>query len=161
MVLNTLYKHTQLQDTFGAIMLALVDGEPKVLSLKQMLYHYLEHQKQVIVRRTQYDLDRALKRAHTLEGLIIALDHIDAVINLIRASQTVQIARDGLMSQFSLSEAQAVAILEMRLQRLTNLEQGEDPGRVRGGHEERGLPAGHPGRPGPGAADYPHRADRH
>ena len=131
-VLNTLYKHTQLQDTFGAIMLALVDGEPKVLSLKQMLYHYLEHQKQVIVRRTQYDLDRALKRAHTLEGLIIALDHIDAVINLIRASQTVQIARDGLMSQFSLSEAQAVAILEMRLQRLTNLEREK----IQGEYEE-------------------------
>ena len=121
-VLNTLYKHTQLQDTFGAIMLALVDGTPKILSLRQMIHHYLEHQEDVIRRRTQYDLNKAEARSHILEGLIIALDNIDEVIALIRASRTGQEAKDGLMSRFGLSERQAQAILDMRLQRLTGLE---------------------------------------
>ena len=121
-VLNTLYKHTQLQDTFGAIMLALVDGEPKILSLKQMIHHYIEHQEDVIRRRTKYDLDKAEARSHILEGLLIALDNIDEVIALIRASRTTQDARDGLMERFGLTERQAQAILDMRLQRLTGLE---------------------------------------
>ncbi|MGI6707105.1 MAG: DNA gyrase subunit A [Clostridia bacterium] len=121
-VLNLLFKHTQLQETFGVIMLALVDGEPKVLNLKQVLHHYLEHQKDVIIRRTRYDLNRAEARAHILEGLIIALDHIDEVIRIIRSSQTAQIAREGLIKNFNLSEKQAQAILDMRLQRLTGLE---------------------------------------
>ena len=121
-VLNTLYKHTQLQDTFGAIMLALVDGTPKVLSLRQMIHHYLEHQEDVIRRRTQYDLNKAEARSHILEGLIIALDNIDEVIKLIRSSRTGQEAKEGLMSRFGLSERQAQAILDMRLQRLTGLE---------------------------------------
>ena len=121
-VLNTLYKHTQLQDTFGAIMLALVDGEPKVLSLKQIIFHYLQHQEDVIRRRTKYDLDKAEARSHILEGLMIALDNIDEVIALIRASRTAQDARDGLMSRFGLTERQAQAILDMRMQRLTGLE---------------------------------------
>ncbi|MGL4731367.1 MAG: DNA gyrase subunit A [Clostridium sp.] len=121
-VLNRLYKHTKMQDSFGVIMLALVDGQPKVLNLKQMLTYYLEHQKEVVTRRTQFDLDKALARAHILEGLRIALDHIDAVIALIRGSKTTQEAREGLMSKFGLSEKQAQAILDMRLQRLTGLE---------------------------------------
>ncbi len=121
-VLNTLYKHTPLQDTFGAIMLALVDGTPRILSLRQMIHHYLEHQEDVIRRRTQYDLNKAEARSHILEGLIIALDNIDEVIALIRGSRTTQEARDGLMSRFGLSERQAQAILDMRLQRLTGLE---------------------------------------
>ena len=121
-VLNTLYKHTQMQDTFGAIMLALVDGVPKVLSLKQMIHHYIEHQEDVIRRRTKYDLDKAEARSHILEGLLIALDNIDEVIALIRGSRTPQDARDGLMTRFGLTERQAQAILDMRLQRLTGLE---------------------------------------
>ena len=121
-VLNYLYKHTQLQDTFGAIMLALVDGEPKVLSLHQMIYHYLEHQKDVIVRRTKYDLDKAEARAHILEGLLIALDHIDEIVRLIRESPNTQVAKEQLMARFSLSDKQAQAILDMRLARLTGLE---------------------------------------
>ena len=121
-VLNFLYKHTQLQDTFGAIMLALVNGEPKYLSLREMIRHYIDHQKDVIVRRTRYDLTKAEARAHILEGLLIALDHIDEVIALIRASRTDAEARDGLMSRFGLTEKQATAILDMRLRRLTGLE---------------------------------------
>ena len=121
-VLNYLYKHTQLQDTFGSIMLALVDGEPKVLSLHQMLYHYLEHQKDVIVRRTRYDLDKAEARAHILEGLLKALDHIDEIVAIIRASANPAVARDTLMERFAFSEKQAQAILDMRLARLTGLE---------------------------------------
>ena len=121
-VLNTLYKHTQMQDTFGAIMLALVDGEPKILSLRQMIHHYIEHQEDVIRRRTQYDLNKAEARSHILEGLIIALDNIDEVIALIRGSRTGQEAKDGLMARFGLTERQAQAILDMRLQRLTGLE---------------------------------------
>ncbi|HZJ83109.1 MAG TPA: DNA gyrase C-terminal beta-propeller domain-containing protein, partial [Clostridia bacterium] len=121
-VLNLLYKHTQMQDTFGTVMLALVDGQPRVMDLKEILYHYVNHQREIIVRRTIYDLDRAEARAHILEGLLIALDHIDEVIRLIRASDTDQIARDGLMEKFNLSERQAQAILDMRLRRLTGLE---------------------------------------
>jgi DNA gyrase subunit A len=121
-VLNLLYKHTKMQDTFGVINLALVNGEPKILNLKEMLHHYVEFQKEVIRRRTKYELDKAEARAHILEGLRIALDHIDEVIALIRASRTTEIARNGLMEKFSLSEKQAQAILDMRLQRLTGLE---------------------------------------
>ncbi|MFL0250091.1 DNA gyrase subunit A [Clostridium neuense] len=121
-VLNQLYKHTRLQDTFGINMLALVDNKPETLNLKQILEHYVTFQKEVIRRRTQFDLDKALARAHILEGLIIALDHIDEVIRLIRSSKTTQEAKQGLMDNFSLSEKQAQAILDMRLQRLTGLE---------------------------------------
>ena len=106
-ILNQLFKHTQLQESFGVNMLALVGGEPKILSLRQVIHYYLEHQKDVVTRRTRFDLDKAQQRAHILAGLLIALDHIDAVISLIRASRTVQEARDGLMSQFSLTERQA------------------------------------------------------
>ena len=121
-VLNQLYKHTQLQESFGVNMLALVNGEPKILSLRQVIHYYLEHQKDVVTRRTRFDLDKAQQRAHILAGLLTALDHIDAVITLIRSSRTVQEARDGLMSQFGLSERQAQAILDMRFQRLTGME---------------------------------------
>ncbi|MBE7092145.1 MAG: DNA gyrase subunit A [Clostridiales bacterium] len=121
-VLNFLYKHTQLQDSFGAIMLALVDGEPRVLNLKEMLYYYLEHQKEVVTRRTQYDLNKALARAHLVEGFLRALDIIDTVIALIRSSQTTEIARNRLMEELNFSLEQAKSILDMRLQRLTGLE---------------------------------------
>lgn len=123
-ILNNLYKHTSLQTSFGINMLALVNGKPKILSLKECLQHYLEHQKVIIRRRTQFDLNKAEERAHILEGLRIALDqdHIDEVIQLIRSSKTTEIAREGLMTKFGLSEKQAQAILDMRLQRLTGLE---------------------------------------
>ncbi|EIT86134.1 DNA gyrase subunit A [Fictibacillus macauensis ZFHKF-1] len=121
-LLNNLYKQTALQTSFGINMLALVDGQPKVLNLKECLYYYLKHQQVVIRRRTEFDLRKAEARAHILEGLRIALDHLDQVIALIRASQTTDIAREGLMTQFELSYEQAQAILEMRLQRLTGLE---------------------------------------
>ena len=121
-LLNQLYKHTQLQDTFGVNMLALVNGRPRTLGMKEILHHYLEHQKSIIVRRTQFDLKKARDRAHILEGLRIALDHIDSIINTIREAQTVDIARSALMETFSLSERQAQAILDLRLQRLTGLE---------------------------------------
>lgn len=121
-LLNNLYKQTALQTSFGINMLALVNGHPKVLNLKQCLYHYLEHQKVVIKRRTAFELRRAEARAHILEGLRIALDHLDEVISLIRNSKTAEIAKTGLMETFSLSEKQAQAILDMRLQRLTGLE---------------------------------------
>ncbi len=127
-ILNRLYKHTQMQDTFGVIMLALVDGEPKVLSLKELIFHYLEHQKDVIVRRTRYELEKAQARAHILEGLIIALDNIDEVVELIKKSPDVPTARDGLMTRFGLSDKQAQAILDMRLQRLTGLERDKIQG---------------------------------
>ncbi|WP_251459956.1 DNA gyrase subunit A [Weizmannia agrestimuris] len=121
-ILNNLYKHTAMQTTFGINLLALVAGQPKVLNLKQALKYYLDHQEEVIRRRTAFELKKAEARAHILEGLRIALDHIDAIIQLIRSSQTTDIARNGLMEQFSLSEKQAQAILDMRLQRLTGLE---------------------------------------
>ncbi|AEJ41989.1 DNA gyrase subunit A [Alicyclobacillus acidocaldarius] len=121
-VLNNLFKHTALQTSFGVINLALVNGEPKVLTLRETLEHYLNHQRDVVRRRTQYDLAKAEARAHILEGLRIALDHLDEVISLIRSSRTVDEARQGLISTFGLSEEQAQAILDMRLQRLTGLE---------------------------------------
>ncbi|QGM31895.1 DNA gyrase subunit A [Bacillus sp. N3536] len=121
-LLNNLYKQTALQSSFGINMLALVDNQPKVLNIKEMLYYYLEHQKVVIRRRTQFELNKAEDRAHILEGLRIALDHIDEIIKLIRSSQTGEEAKRGLTEQFNLSERQAQAILDMRLQRLTGLE---------------------------------------
>ncbi len=121
-ILNQLYKHTQLQVTFGAIMLALVEQRPKYLNLKELMQFFLQHRRDVIVRRTQFLLAKAEARDHIVQGLLIALDNIDAVVSLIRASQTPQIARDGLMEQFALTEMQARAILDMRLQRLTGLE---------------------------------------
>lgn len=121
-ILNNLYKQTPLQTSFGINMLALVNGEPKVLSLKEVLYHYLEHQKDVVTRRTKYELKRAQDRAHILEGLLKALDHIDEIIKTIRASATDEEAKTSLMSQFEFSERQAQAILDMRLRRLTGLE---------------------------------------
>lgn len=121
-VLNRLYKHTQMQDTFGVIMLALVDGEPKVLNLKELLFHYVEHQKDIVVRRTKHELEKAKARAHILEGLIIALDNIDEIVELIKKSPDVPTAKDSLMTRFALSDKQAQAILDMRLQRLTGLE---------------------------------------
>ena len=120
--LNKLYKHSQLQQGFGVIMLALVNGVPRVLTLKEMLFHYIEHQKDVITRRTQYELEKAQARAHILEGLLIALDNIDEVIKIIRSSQTDKEASARLMESFELSKRQTDAILEMRLRRLTGLE---------------------------------------
>ena len=121
-ILNQLLKHTQLQDTFGVIMLALVNNEPRVLNLMQMLKLYLAHQKEVVTRRTQYDLNKAEERAHILQGLLIALDNIDEVIRIIRNSQNVQIAKAELMELFCLSDVQSQAIVDMRLRALTGLE---------------------------------------
>jgi len=121
-LLNQLYKHTQLQDTFGVIMLALVNNEPKILNLHDMLKYYLEHQKDVVRRRTQYDLNKAQERAHILKGLLKALDHIDEVISIIRSSQNTAIAKERLMERFALDEVQAQAIVDMRLRSLTGLE---------------------------------------
>jgi DNA gyrase subunit A len=121
-VLNNLYKKTQLQTSFGVNMVALVDGVPKTLGLRELVHHYVDHQREVVTRRTQYELRRAEARAHILEGLLIALDNLDAVIKLIRASQDPDAARDGLIEEFELSRPQAQAILDMRLQRLTALE---------------------------------------
>ena len=124
-VLNNLYKHTQMQSTFGVIMLALVHNRPEVLNLKQILEAFLEHRREVVVRRTAFELRKAEERAHVLEGLKIALDHLDAVITLIRRAQSPDVAREGLMRQFQLSEIQANAILDMKLQRLTQLERNK------------------------------------
>lgn len=121
-MLNNLFKHTQMQINFGAIMLALVDGHPRILDLKQILYYYLQHQEEVITRRSRYELDKARAKAHILEGLLIALDHIDEVIRTIRESRTDEIAKAALIEKFGLSEKQAIAILDMRLRRLTGLE---------------------------------------
>ena len=121
-ILNLLYKHTQLQDTFGVIMLALVDNQPKVLNLYEMLNYYLIHQKDVVTRRTKYDLNKAEERAHILQGLLTALDNIDEVINIIRSSKNTQEAKDRLMERFSLTDVQAQAIVDMRLRALTGLE---------------------------------------
>ena len=155
-VLNYLYKHTQLQDTFGAIMIALVDGEPRTLSLHQIIRHYLDHQRDVVTRRTQYDLDKAEARCHILEGLLIALDHIDEIVALLRASRTQQEAKNGLMERFGLSERQAQAILDMRLAKLTGSGARKDRAGTRRtakadrlvqtGARRRGHPPGrHPG----------------
>ena len=121
-MLNNLYKHTQMQMNFGSIMLALVNGHPRILNLKQILYYYLKHQEEVVTRRSRYELDKAEAKAHILEGLLIALDHIDEVIKTIRESRTDEIAKTALVSKFNLSEKQAMAILDMRLRRLTGLE---------------------------------------
>jgi len=121
-ILNQLYKHTQMQESFGVIMLALVDGKPRYLNLKQALFYYLEHQKDVIVRRTRFELKKAEARAHIVEGLRIALSYLDEVIRIIRSSRTTEIAKASLMERFSLSEKQAEAIVEMRLRQLTGLE---------------------------------------
>ena len=121
-VLNLLYKHTQLQDTFGVIMLALVDNQPKVLNLYEMLNYYLIHQEEVVTRRTKYDLNKAKERAHILQGLLTALDNIDEVINIIRSSKNTQEAKDRLMERFALTDVQAQAIVDMRLRALTGLE---------------------------------------
>ncbi|RKY88365.1 DNA gyrase subunit A [candidate division KSB1 bacterium] len=121
-ILNQLYKHSQLQSTFGVIMLALVNGVPKLLNLKEMLQHFIDHRHEVVIRRTRFELNEAEKKAHILEGLKIALDNIDAIIELIKKSATPEDAKNGLMEKFSLSEIQAKAILDMRLQRLTGLE---------------------------------------
>ena len=121
-ILNQLYKHTQLQDTFGVIMLALVDNQPKVMNILDMLKYYLKHQEEVITRRTKYELNKAEERAHILQGLLIALDNIDRVIQIIRNSANVKIAKEELMNEFALSDAQAQAIVDMRLRALTGLE---------------------------------------
>jgi DNA gyrase subunit A len=121
-VLNALYKMTQMQTTFGIILLAIVDNQPKVMTLKELLHHFLNHRKTVVIRRTRYDLRKAEERAHILEGILKALDHLDEVIATIRASQTPAEARENLMSRFALTEIQSQAILDMRLQRLTGLE---------------------------------------
>ena len=131
-VLNQLYKHTPLQNSFGINMVALVDGAPRTLGLKELIGHYVDHQREVVTRRTQYELRQAEARAHVLEGILIALDNLDAVIALIRGSADPETARDGLMEKFSLSEIQAQAILDMRLQRLTALESDK----VRAEHKE-------------------------
>src|SRR4029453_15679613 len=121
-VLNNLYKRTSLQSTFGVNMVALVEGVPRTLSLLELVHHYVDHQREVVTRRTQYQLRRAEARAHILAGLLIALDNLDAVIKLIRSSQDPDAAREGLIAKFELSREQAQAILDMRLQRLTALE---------------------------------------
>jgi DNA gyrase subunit A len=121
-ILNQLYKHTQLQDSFGVIMLALVDNQPKVMSLKEILTHYIKHQEDVVTRRTQYDLNKAEERDHILQGLLIALDNIDEVIKIIRNSANTQVAKDGLIERFGLTDVQAQAIVDMRLRALTGLE---------------------------------------
>lgn len=121
-VLNQLMKHTQMQDTFGVIMLALVGGEPRILNIHDMLYYYLQHQEEVVTRRTRYDLSKAQERAHILEGLLIALDHIDRVIEIIRGSANVAAAKASLIEEFGLSDAQSQAIVDMRLRALTGLE---------------------------------------
>ena len=121
-ILNQLYKHTQLQDTFGVIMLALVNNEPKVMNILDMLNYYLKHQEEVVTRRTQYELNKAEERAHILQGLLIALDNIDEVIRIIRGSKNTQIAKEGLIEAFELTEVQAQAIVDMRLRALTGLE---------------------------------------
>ena len=121
-ILNNLYKHTQLQQSFGVIMLAIVGGRPKVLNLAELVESFVDFRREVVIRRTQFELRKAEARYHILEGLKIALDNLDAVIKLIRGSKTVPEARDGLMTQFSLSQLQSQAILDMQLQRLTGLE---------------------------------------
>ncbi len=131
MILNLLYKHTQLQDTFGVIMIALVNNQPKVLNLLQMLEHYLQHQKEVVTRRTKYDLNKAEERSHILEGLLVALDHIDEVISLIRSSRNAAQAKEKLIARYELSDAQSQAIVDMRFRALTGLEREKIEGEYR------------------------------
>ena len=121
-IMNQLYKNSQLQDAFNVNMLALVNNEPKVLNLKQVLKYYLKHQKEVVTRRTQFDLEKAQARAHILEGLLVALDHIDEIVSIIRSSKTVNEAKERLVSRFDLTDVQAQAIVDMRLRALTGLE---------------------------------------
>jgi DNA gyrase subunit A len=121
-VLNRLYKHTQMQNTFSVIMIALVNNQPRVMPILEIMRHFLRFRREILLRRTRFDLKKTEERAHILEGYRIALDKIDAVIKLIRASKTPDIAREGMMGKFSLSRIQAQAILDMRLQRLTGLE---------------------------------------
>ena len=121
-IMNQLYKHTQMQDTFGVIMLALVNNEPKVMNLLDMLIHYIRHQEEVVTRRTKYDLNKAEEKDHILQGLLIALDNIDEVISIIRSSQNTQIAKQRLMDRFGLTDVQSQAIVDMRLRTLTGLE---------------------------------------
>ena len=127
-ILNQLYKHTQLQDTFGVIMLALYNNQPVVMNLLQMLTYYLKHQEEVVTRRTRYDLNKAEERAHILQGLLIALDNIDEVIRIIRASRSAAIAKESLMERFTLTDVQAQAIVDMRLRALTGLEREKNEG---------------------------------
>ena len=160
-VLNQLYKHTQLQDSFGVIMLALVDGVPRVLNLADMLSHYIAHQVTVVVRRTRYELRKAKERAHILEGLLIALDHLDEVINLIRNAESADVARTQLMERYDLSELQATAILDMQLRRLAALERRklqEEYAELQ--TQDRRAP-GHPRRPLQGAGHRQGGAARH
>ena len=124
-VLNQLYKHTNLESTFSMILLALVDGEPKVLSLKDMIVHYVNHQKEIVTRRTQFDLDKAEARKHILDGYIIALDNIDDMIKIIKGAKDSRTARERLIEKYKLTEIQAKAILDMKLQKLTGLERGK------------------------------------
>ena len=124
-MLINLYKHTQMQVNFGSIMLALVDGHPRILNLKQILYYYLKHQEEVVTRRTKYDLNKAEERAHIIKGLLIALDNIDEVIRIIRGSENTQSAKAGLLERFALSDAQAQAIVDMRLRALNGLERAK------------------------------------
>ena len=121
-VLNKLFKYTQLQSSFSVNNIALVNGRPQQLNLKQIISHFVDHRHEVVVRRTQYELEQAEKRAHVLEGLLIALDNLDSIIKMIRGSRTPEDARNGLMTSLSLSEIQARAILDLRLQKLTGLE---------------------------------------
>ncbi len=124
-ILNKLFLHTQLQDTFGVIMLALIDNRPKIMNLLEMLHYYLKHQEDVVTRRTRYELNKAQERDHILQGLLIALDHIDEVIRIIRSSENVQTAKNALMAKFGLDDVQAQAIVDMRLRALTGLERGK------------------------------------
>ena len=159
-VLNNLYKHTSLQTTFGVNMLAIVDGVPRTLRLDQVVSLYVEHQVEVIVRRTQYLLREAEERIHILRGLLKALDQLDAVIALIRRSPSANEARTGLMELLTIDEIQAIAILDLQLRRLAALERQTDHrGARRDPGRDRGLP-GHPGQAGPAAADHRHRAGR-
>jgi DNA gyrase subunit A len=122
-IVNKLFKHTQMEDSFGVIMLALVNGQPQVLNIREVLQNYIDHRKEVLSRRTLYELELARKRLHIVEGLRIAIDHLDEIINLIRSSKDRETARQGLMSNYDLSEIQANAILDMRLAQLTGLEE--------------------------------------
>ncbi len=153
-VLNNLYKHTQMETTFGIIMLAIVGGKPEVLNLQAVLKHFLRHRKDVVLRRTRYELRKAEERAHILEGLKIALDHLDEIIALIRASKSPEEARQGLMSHYPLTEIQAQAILDMKLQRLTGLEREKIIAEYKEDAEGDRETEGDPGKRSPGFEDH-------
>ncbi len=150
-VLNNLFKHTAMQLAFNLNMLALVDGQPQTLPLKAVLQHHVDHRRDVVRRRTEFDLEKARARAHILEGLKIALDNLDEVIRTIRESADVETARNNLMDGFGLSEAQAQAILDMRLARLAALERKKIEDEYLAGHPAHRRAGGHPREPGPGA----------